>query len=114
MSSPTASNITSVLKETRQFPPSAEFAAQAHIKSVAEYERLWQRAADDPRRLLGRAGRIAALVPASGTRCLIWNEPHAQWFVGGKLNACVQLPRPPSRRPAPQQGRHHLGRRAGR
>ncbi len=30
------------------FPPPAEFAAQAHIKSVAEYEVLWQRAKDDP------------------------------------------------------------------
>jgi len=48
MSSPAAANITSVLKETRVFPPSGEFAAQAHVKSVAEYESLWQRARDDP------------------------------------------------------------------
>ena len=47
MSSPT-SNITSVLKESRLFPPPAEFAAGAHIKSQADYEKLWQRAADDP------------------------------------------------------------------
>ncbi len=39
MSSPSSSNITSVLKETRTFPPPAEFAAKAHIKSLAEYER---------------------------------------------------------------------------
>ncbi len=39
------------------------------------------------RRLLGRAGRVADLVSAAGTRCSIWNEPHAQWFVGGQLNA---------------------------
>ena len=48
MSSPAASNITSVLKETRLFPPSPEFAAKAHIKSMAEYEKLWQRAKDNP------------------------------------------------------------------
>ena len=48
MSSPAASNITSVLKETRKFPPPPEFAAHAHVKSLAESERLWQRARDDP------------------------------------------------------------------
>ena len=34
MSSP-ATNITSILKETRSFPPSAEFAGQAHIIDCA-------------------------------------------------------------------------------
>ena len=47
MSSPTP-NITSVLKETRQFPPPNAFAAQAHVKSLADYEKLWQRAHDNP------------------------------------------------------------------
>ena len=47
MSVPTT-NITSVLKETRSFPPSPDFAAAAHVKSLAEYEKLWQRAADNP------------------------------------------------------------------
>ena len=48
MSSAAASHITSVLKETRTFPPPPEFAAAAHVKSVAAYEHLWQRAKDDP------------------------------------------------------------------
>ena len=49
MSSPAAgTNITSILKETRQFPPPVEFAAHAQVKSVAEYEALWQRAKEDP------------------------------------------------------------------
>ena len=56
MSSPANANITSVLKETRSFPPSPAFAAAAHIKSVADYERLWQRGKDDPRGFLGGAG----------------------------------------------------------
>ena len=38
MSSP-EKNITSVLKETRQFPPSAEFVAQANV-NAAERDRL--------------------------------------------------------------------------
>ena len=37
-----------LFKETRQFPPSREFAAQAHIKSLADYEKLYERADKDP------------------------------------------------------------------
>ena len=47
MASPDQS-ITSVLKETRSFPPSAEFSATAHVKSVAEYEALWNQGNDNP------------------------------------------------------------------
>ena len=44
------------------------------------------------RRIRRRSGRNS---PASssgsgrGTRCVRWKSPHAQWFVGGKLNASV-------------------------
>jgi acetyl-CoA synthetase len=85
MSSPATTNITSVLKETRLFPPPADFAARALIKSQAEYERLWQRAHDDP-------GSFWAEQAESLTwfqrwqQVLVWKEPHAQWFPGGKLN----------------------------
>ncbi len=40
------------------------------------------------------------------------NPPFWKWFVGGRLNACVQLRRPPPGRP-PEQGSDHLGARAG-
>jgi acetyl-CoA synthetase len=85
MSSPAGANITSVLKETRQFPPPADFAARAHIKSPAEYERLWQRAHDDPEGFW--AEQAAALTWfRKWQQVLVWNEPHAQWFTGGQLN----------------------------
>jgi acetyl-CoA synthetase len=85
MSSPGTSNITSVLKETRVFPPPPAFAARAHIKSVAEYEKLWQQARDDPQ---GFRSEQAATLDwfKPWDQVLVWNEPHAQWFVGGKLN----------------------------
>ncbi len=87
MSSPTTPNITSVLKESRIFPPPAEFAAQAHIKSQAEYEKLWQRAHDDPEGFW--AEQAAALTWfKKWDKVLEWKEPHAKWFLGGKLNAC--------------------------
>jgi acetyl-CoA synthetase len=87
MSSPTSAHITSVLKESRQFPPPSEFATRARIKSMAEYERLWQRACDDPEGFWGeQAQSLHWFQPWK--KVLVWNEPHAQWFVGGKLNVC--------------------------
>ena len=86
MTSPNpASTITSVLKEHRTFPPPPDFAARAHIKSLAEYEALWQRAHDDPEGFWAeQAQRLHWFQPFNEVLC--WNEPHAQWFVGGKLN----------------------------
>src|SRR5262245_55299656 len=86
MSSPSP-NITSVLKESRKFPPAAEFAGQAHVKSLAEYEKLWQQAKDDPEGFWAkRAERLHWF--KRWDKVLDWKEPHAQWFVGGKINAC--------------------------
>jgi len=82
-----AANITSVLKETRQFPPPAEFAAHAHIKSLAEYEKLYQRAAGDPEGFWAEQAESLHWFKRWDS-VLVWKEPHAQWFAGGKLNAC--------------------------
>src|SRR5262245_23131319 len=88
MSSPAPSNITSVLKETRQFPPPADFAGRAHVKSLAEYEQLWQRAKDDPEGFWAeQAKSLHWFKPWD--KVLVWNEPHAQWFAGGQLNVCT-------------------------
>jgi acetyl-CoA synthetase len=84
MPSPGA-DITSVLKETRVFPPPPEFAAQAYIKSVAEYERLWQRGRDDPQGFWAEQAEQLHWFQR-WDKVLVWNEPHAQWFTGGKLN----------------------------
>ena len=83
-----ANNITSVLHETRLFPPSAEFAAAAHIKSPAEAEALRAKAAADPVAFWAEQAKVL----------LTWDEPwHTvfdgsnapffKWFLGGKLNA---------------------------
>ena len=48
--------IVNVMKEARLFPPPAEFAAAARIKSAEEYEKLWKEAADD---LEGFWGKLA-------------------------------------------------------
>jgi acetyl-CoA synthetase len=84
--SSSAGDITSVLKETRVFPPPPEFAANAYVKSQAEYELLWQRAKDDPESFWGKQAEQLHWFER-WNKVLIWNEPHAQWFAGGKLNA---------------------------
>ena len=81
-----AAHITSVLKETRTFPPSPEFSSEAHIKSVAEYERLWQRAKDDPEGFWAEQAESLHWFQR-WNKVLEWNEPFAKWFVGGKINA---------------------------
>ncbi|MBY0230100.1 MAG: AMP-binding protein, partial [Gemmataceae bacterium] len=80
-----ASSITSVLKETRSFAPSAEFSAQAHIKSMADYEALCARAEADPAGFWAEQARSLAW-DTPFTTPLEWKEPHCKWFVGGKLN----------------------------
>ena len=58
-----------------------------HIKSLAEYEKLWQRGKDDPE---GFWGEQAAALHwfKKWDKVLVWKEPHSQWFVGGKINVC--------------------------
>lgn len=79
-------NITSVLKEIRKFPPPPEFAAKAHIKSLAEYEKLWQYAKDQPEQFWAEQAESLHWFK-KWDRVLEWKEPFAKWFVGGKLNA---------------------------
>jgi acetyl-CoA synthetase len=84
MSSP---NITSVLKETREFPPSAEFAANAHVKSMAERDRLADWADKDPTGFWAKQAERLTW-DRKWDQVLDWsNPPFAKWFVGGKLNA---------------------------
>jgi len=41
-------DLDSTLREFRVFPPSPEFSAKAHIKSLEEYEALYKQSIDDP------------------------------------------------------------------
>jgi acetyl-CoA synthetase len=86
MASPAASNITSVLKESRRFLPSADFAAEAHVRSLADYEQLWQQARDDPETFWAQQAEQLHWF-RRWDHVLVWNEPHAQWFAGGQINA---------------------------
>ena len=74
-------SIENLGSESRTFPPSAEFAAQANAKAEiydrAESDRLafWET----------QARELTWQKPWDSV--LEWKAPYAKWFVGGKLNA---------------------------
>jgi acetyl-CoA synthetase len=81
-------DILSVLREGRVFPPPEEFARQAHIKSLADYRDLYRRSIDDPEGFwAAQAEGLSWMQPWE--RVLDWQPPFARWFVGGRLNLSV-------------------------
>ncbi|MBX3433562.1 MAG: acetate--CoA ligase [Pirellulales bacterium] len=87
MGSQSAASIDTVMHESRVFPPPAEFAAKARIKSLDEYQALWDKAAADPQAFWAESAREELHWFEPFTTTLEWNEPFAKWFVGGKTNA---------------------------
>ncbi len=83
-----ANKIDVLMEEKRTFPPSKEFSAQAHIKSLAEYEAMYKRSVEDPE------GFWAEMAEKNLTWFKKWdkvleydfNKPFIKWFQGGKLN----------------------------
>jgi acetyl-CoA synthetase len=78
-------NIESVLNEARVFPPPPEFSAKAHIKSLDELEALRTEATQNPEAFWARMAEELDWFKR-WDKVLEWKPPHAQWFVGGKLN----------------------------
>jgi acetyl-CoA synthetase len=76
--------ISALLQEDRSFPPSEEFRRQANI---ADPE-IYARAAQDPEAFWASMAAELEWIKPWDT-ILKWDPPHAQWFVGGKLNASV-------------------------
>ncbi len=78
-------DINSLLKEDRVFAPSTHFSAAAHIKSRADYDRIYKRSVEDPE---GFWSEIASELHwfRKWDKVLEWEEPFAKWFVGGQTN----------------------------
>jgi acetyl-CoA synthetase len=77
--------ISSTMQENRLFPPPPEFAAQAHIKSRQEYDRLYKESIESPETFWGKAAEDLHWFK-KWDKVLEWNAPHAKWFVGAKTN----------------------------
>ncbi len=80
-------NMESLLREDRVFPPPAEFSAKAHIRSLEEYEAMYRRSVEDPEAFWAEAaGELEWFTPWE--RVLDGEMGSARWFVEGKLNLC--------------------------
>ncbi len=74
--------ISDLLVEERRFSPSEEFRRRARVTDPEVRERA---AADPEAFWAGFAEELSWF--RKWDKVLEWNPPHAQWFVGGKLNA---------------------------
>ncbi|MDE3152616.1 MAG: acetate--CoA ligase [Gemmatimonadota bacterium] len=78
------SDLSVLLQENRKFPPPASFKATAVVSDPAVYDKAGR---DIPAYWADQAQHVEWIEPY--TTVLEWTPPHAQWFVGGKLNASV-------------------------
>ncbi len=80
-------DITSVLHETRVFPPSADFVAQANVPGMAGYEALMNEAKSDYSGFWGRLARETITWHKPFTLVLDESQaPFYKWFHDGELN----------------------------
>lgn len=80
--------IESILQENRLFPPSAEFAQNATIKSLEEYQQLYAKAKADPQAFWSQLAEKELHWFEKWSEVLDWQPPFAKWFVNGKINIC--------------------------
>ncbi|MBD2391512.1 acetate--CoA ligase [Aphanizomenon flos-aquae NRERC-008] len=83
MSQPT---IESILQEKRLFPPTSDFSQNAHIKSLADYQRLYDKAKADPQQFWAELAESELHWVQKWDTVLDWQPPFAKWFVNGKIN----------------------------
>jgi len=82
-------NIEVLMTEKRTFPPSKEFSKKAHIKSMAEYEKIYKKSIDDPEGFWAEMAEKNLTWFKKWDKVLDYNfeKPEIKWFQGGKLNA---------------------------
>jgi len=80
-----SSQIDTVMQEDRLFAPSEEFSSASRIGSMQAYDALWNEAAADPLGFWSKqAQELHWFTPFQ--KVLEWDEPFAEWFVGGQTN----------------------------
>jgi acetyl-CoA synthetase len=83
----TQPTIESILQENRSFPPSAEFASKAAVKSLDAYKQLYEAAKADPTGFWADLATKELHWFKPWDTVLDWsNPPFAKWFDGGKIN----------------------------
>ncbi|HIL69591.1 MAG TPA: acetate--CoA ligase, partial [Verrucomicrobia bacterium] len=84
--SKTVKNITSVLNEERVFPPSKEFSKTAHVKSMAQYRKMYRESIDNPEAFWAARAKEELVWIKPWKKTLQWKTPDAKWFSGGQIN----------------------------
>jgi acetyl-CoA synthetase len=79
-------SIESVSKEKRVFTPPKPFSKAAHIKSLAEYRKLYKESVTSPEKFWAKQAKQELVWRKPWKKVLDWKEPVAKWFVGGQLN----------------------------
>ena len=87
MSTEQQGQVKTVLLENRLFPPNAQFVAQAQISSVDQYQALYRDSIENNEEFWEKEGRQHLSWMTPFHKVLNWQEPFAEWFVGGKTNA---------------------------
>jgi acetyl-CoA synthetase len=83
----TTPEITSVLKENRLFKPKEAFRKEARVGDFKTYEKLYKQSLKNPDKFWAeQAGELDWF--KKWTKVSRWKAPFAEWFIGGKLNAC--------------------------
>ena len=83
-----ANKMTVLSDEKRTFPPSKEFSATAHIKSIADYQKIYDRSVHDPEGFWAEMAeqRLTWFKKWDKVLDYDFHKPYIKWFVGGKLN----------------------------
>jgi len=82
----TDQTIISVSRESRVFRPSAEFQRQANLGSYSVYKKMYAESVNSPEAFWDREAKEHLVWRKPFKSVLQWDEPHAKWFSGGKLN----------------------------
>ncbi|MFC6644995.1 acetate--CoA ligase [Granulicella cerasi] len=77
----------SLMRENRVFPPPAEFASRAWIKSEMEWEAMYRRSIEHPELFWAEAAEELSW-SKKWDKVLEGTFPDPKWFTGGKLNLC--------------------------
>lgn len=83
---PTSTSIESVLQEHRVFKPAKQFSKNAHIKSLAQYQKLYKQSVKAPEKFWAKQAKDELVWFKPWKKVLEWKEPFAKWFIGGQLN----------------------------
>lgn len=81
-------DMESVLSEVRSFPPSKAFSEKAHVKSLKEYEAIYDKSIQDPEAFWAEVADDLHWFKRWDQVLDESEKPFFKWFTGAKTNVC--------------------------